>query len=713
MKFIVLAICLLIAKISMAQYKATFIVQDSLTQEPIDNAYLSITSSSKAAITNSNGSTMLLDLKEGTYSITVRCLSYRPKTILLEIPLPTDSPIQVRLFNLNEVEDVIISTTRTNSRVENLPTKVEVLGQEDMNEESTIVPGNVSSILGDLAIITVQRMNPVNGNDAIRMQGLDARYTQLMRDGMPLYSGFSGSLGVLAIPPLDLKQIEIIKGSASTLYGGGAIGGLINFISKTPVEHPEVTILFNTTTLKEGNMNAYFSDKKKNKGYTFFAGATSKQPIDVNSDGFSDVIYNKNILIHPRFFWDLNKHVKVCLGYTSNFDYRKGGDMEAIKNGTDSIYTFLQKEDSWRNTVDLDYKNDLNTTLALSVKSAASYYKRNINNSGVDFNAGQLASYNEINLVKNGHKHIFVSGVNFAGENFNKRTSNSVIKDYHYATLGAFLQDNWQFTKKISAQLGLRADHHNMYGEFLLPRISIFMQPNQAWGVRLAAGSGYKTPNLFDYVLPTETALKFASDVKAEKARGLNGDISYKAIIFDKIKLQIDEALYYSEISNPIQWMKDTLNNSSNAQKSVGTDTYIRVKYDKLELYLGYNHTEAFQQLAGQRLNAPFNPKDKFSATLAYEIEGTWRFGLESSYSGNQFIYNNQKVHSIWFVAMMAERKFKKSSLVLNCENVLDQRQSRFESIVTGSRSSPSFKPLWATTEGRVINLSYKFSFVK
>ena len=103
MKFIVLAICLLIAKISMAQYKATFIVQDSLTQEPIDNAYLSITSSSKAAITNSNGSTMLLDLKEGTYSITVRCLSYRPKTILLEIPLPTDSPIQVRLFNLNEV----------------------------------------------------------------------------------------------------------------------------------------------------------------------------------------------------------------------------------------------------------------------------------------------------------------------------------------------------------------------------------------------------------------------------------------------------------------------------------------------------------------------------------------------------------------------------------------------------------------------------------
>lgn len=54
----------------------------------------------------------------------------------------------------------------------------------------------------------------------------------------------------------------------------------------------------------------------------------------------------------------------------------------------------------------------------------------------------------------------------------------------------------------------------------------------------------------------------------------------------------------------------------------------------------------------------PINPKVKLTADLAYEMEGSWRMGLESSYSANQYHYNNQKVSNIWFMVAMVERKF-------------------------------------------------------
>ena len=48
----------------------------------------------------------------------------------------------------------------------------------------------------------------------MRVQGLPGKYTQLLRDGVPLFGGYSGSFSILQIPPLDLRQIEIVKGPA-------------------------------------------------------------------------------------------------------------------------------------------------------------------------------------------------------------------------------------------------------------------------------------------------------------------------------------------------------------------------------------------------------------------------------------------------------------------------------------------------------------------
>ena len=119
-------------------------------------------------------------------------------------------------------EEVLVTATRTNSRIENLPTWVEVLGAEEMEEESSIRPASIASLFGDIAGAQIQPTSPTTGNLDLRLQGLPGQYTQILRDGVPLYGGFAGSFGLLTVPPLDLKQVVLIKGTNSTLYGAGA-----------------------------------------------------------------------------------------------------------------------------------------------------------------------------------------------------------------------------------------------------------------------------------------------------------------------------------------------------------------------------------------------------------------------------------------------------------------------------------------------------------
>ncbi|MES2134570.1 MAG: TonB-dependent receptor [Bacteroidota bacterium] len=719
MKTIVFLFCILATCHSFSQNRFNCIVQDSATHELLPGVNVILQGTTNAISTGSNGRAGLHNIPSGNQTIVFSFVGY--KTILKSytFPLTNDSitPVIIFLPAENEIlDEVVVSSTRTNSRIDDLNTKVEVLAQDDMDEESTVVPGSITSILGDLSIITIQRTNPVNGNDAIRMQGLDPRYTQIMRDGLPLYGGFSGSLGVLSIPPLDLKQVEIIKGSASTLYGGGAIGGLINFISRAPVDSAQTTLTFNATSLKEYNLNAFTSKKMGKLGLTLFGGANIKSPYDVNGDGFAEVPEHKNVTLHPRIFYDFNKNTKLIVGLTTSYDTRQGGDMKAILYKPDSIHTFLQKEKTFRNTLDASFTSQVNAKNSITFKTAGSSFQRNINYSGFIFDATQYSTYSELNDLIKLRKHSLVIGLNFMSETFVKNTSDSVLfHNYDYNTIGSFVQDDWQLTNKFSIQAGMRFDHHNTYGNFYLPRLSFFYKASSSLSVRLAGGTGYKVPNSFDFINPSAKLLDIQSSVKPEHSYGINSDINYHTYFFDKLGVQINEALYYTHIDNPIMITGNSIGqqfiqNAGYYVNSYGTDTYVRLSYEHIELYLGYNHTESLQETDNTYTNMPFNPKDKFSTTLAYEIEGKWRMGIEGSWMGNQYVAYNRKVNNFWFLAAMLERKFKKGSIVLNCENLLDTRQSKFEQIVTGPVSNPVFKPVWAPLEGRVINLSLKLS---
>lgn len=298
------------------------------------------------------------------------------------------------------------------------------------------------------------------------------------------------------------------------------------------------------------------------------------------------------------------------------------------------------------------------------------------------------------------------------------------------------MQDDWQVGEKVAIQAGLRVDHHNTFGSFLLPRLSVKLKPSDPWTVRLSVGTGYKAPNLF--VNQTPGALNVSlifprllpidvNSVKTEHSVGTNIDIAYSKNFESGFSVQVDQAFYYTYVNSPVVSAFASLSSNLGAYTqlinapynlySVGTDTYVRLEYKAYELYFGYNHTVARRDGSSSpgptdNTYLPLAPQDKFSTTIAWENEH-FRFGIESSYVGSQYLYNNQKVANYWFFAAAAEYHYNDHwRLVLNGENIFNVKQANYETVVLGVTPTvqPAFRPIWAPLEGRIVNLALKFT---
>ena len=141
----------------------------------------------------------------------------------------------------------VVASTRTDKRLEDQPMRVEVLAREEIEEKMLMTPGDIVMMLNEMGGMRVQATSPSLGAASVRIQGMRGRYTSVLSDGLPLF-GEVGGLGLLQIPPMDLGQVEVIKGVASALYGAGAMGGVINLLSRRPGREPEQEFLLNRST---------------------------------------------------------------------------------------------------------------------------------------------------------------------------------------------------------------------------------------------------------------------------------------------------------------------------------------------------------------------------------------------------------------------------------------------------------------------------------
>ena len=689
-------------------------VTDSATNQPLTGVSINEGGKTKG-ITDINGLSTVT-LGDGHHSISASYIGYNGKTISLR---PTDTLVTILLSpdNSSLEELTIVASTRGKQNIESSPLKVEVLGKEELNEEVGIKPGNIASILGDVSGVQIQQSSANTANSNVRIQGLPGRYTQIVRDGMPLYDNFSGGLGILSIPPLDLRQIELIKGSASTIYGGGAIAGLINLLSRKPSYQQEADVLVNYSTLSEMNVNAFAARRFKKVGYTLFAGYTQQNAKDVNGDSLSDVPQLHTINVHPKLFFYPSDKTIISVGYSLTADERKGGDMRVFSNNIADSHYYYEGIRSTRNLAEYSIDQFFTGDMHLTIKGLLSFADRTNDYTSYSLHGKQINYYNEASLYKP-YKHAeLVLGVNATGDQFRSpATDSTIIHFLSNTTYGAFGQYTWHPTEKTTIEGGLRVDHHNLYGFFPLPRVAMFHHINNHWGIRAGFGMGYKTANPFapqDYEIDQRTIKMPGEYVKGETSYGANLEVNYKKEWDKQHSLFINQAFYYTRIKNQIMPIYDNnyvyIMNIGLPLQTSGFDTYVKLKLDEIELYAGYTFTNARNSIYPDEM-VPLTSKHRAAFVVSWEPTEQWRLGLEGSYTGPQRRYYGDMTPGYTFVALMAQRKLGKHVyIVANCENLLDYRMSNVETLYYGTIKSPTFKPLWAPIDGRVINVSLRW----
>lgn len=683
------------------------------------SANIAIKGTAKGYVTDTLGTASITIETNGNYTLIISAVGYAEKETKISIPYTSDT-LEIELESEEEeLEEIIVQSTRTSRTIANVPTRVETIELEEIDEKNNMRPANVAMLLHESTGIQVQQTSATSGNANIRIQGLDGKYTQLLKDGYANFGNFSSGLSILEIPPLDLKQVEIIKGPASPLFGGGAIAGVVNFISKTPKSKPELNFIINQSNIGQSNIGGFLSGRGEKMGFTLLALFNRQKAFDVDKDEFTEVPESHEYTLHPKVFVYPNETTTIIIGNSFTKGQRTGGDIEVIKNKADASHQYFEKNETIRNISSFEFDKRKNDNKRFVAKQSFSVFDRSIHIpsytfAGIDYNA-----YTDVSYITNTNKHALVIGGNFIYSDFKEKVNSSGKRNNKANTGGVYGQHTLDATDKLKLEMGLRFDaanyNNSIYSNtefFILPRVSVLLKFNSKWSSRIGGGMGYKTPTLFTE--ETETIqyrnVVQLNNVESEKSYGGTADVNFRTNIFDDLAFSFNHMFFYTLIDKPLILESDGFGNLGfkNAGKpirSAGFETNARFVYrDNFKLFLGYTYTDGRTKYVAGNQSLLLVPKHKINSALIYEKEGVIKLGLEGYFTGRQYLSNGTQTPAYEELGFMAEKIFKRFSVYVNFENFTDTRQGTYKNVVNGSHLNPTFDEIWTHTEGFVFN---------
>jgi iron complex outermembrane receptor protein len=710
--FILLAILLCNTVYAQNTFKA--VVKDDDTKMPLAGATAVITSLKIGATADTSGVVIINNIPNGKYEITFNFVGYISKDVAVTFGgNNTEKQPEIYLEPLaGELAEVTIQTTRTNQNIKDIPTRIEALPLEELDEKGTLRPGDIKMLLGETTGIQVQQSSAVSSAANFRIEGLDSRYTQLLKDGMPLYEGFSGGLSLLQVSPLDLKQVEFIKGSASTLYGGGAIAGLINLISKAPVAKPELSFLLDANSAKGADASGYYSQKWAHVGTTLFGSYNYNGAYAPGGTIFTAIPKTNRFTLNPKMYFYISKKDSAWVGLNGTYENRLGGDMQVVDGEANNLHQYFERDVTYRFSSQLSYTHKIDTSKEINFKNTVGYFDRDLAEPGYDFHGKQTSSYSEVNYVYHHQKVNWVVGSDLVTDELNVPYPLNYFS-YHYTTLGGFVQNTYKATSWFSLETGIRLDYNTpapvnkSNGVFVLPRINGLFKIGGHLTSRLGGGLGYKMPTLFSDQTEEQEYRDIQpvviANLKAEQSYGLNGDINYRDAIGDAV-VNINQLFFYTRVDHPLLLLNNIYANSPGNLQSSGAETNLKLFIDNLGIYLGYTYTDTKLMANNSTSVEPLTPKNRLSADVTYEVENDFRIGIEGFYNSWQLLCDGTTGKSFWTFGLLAQKSWKHFDLFINADNLTDQRQTRWGSIYSGSITDPVFKDIYAPLEGVVIN---------
>lgn len=498
---------------------------------------------------NIDGYFIMEEIPNGEYLIEVSALGYNKWYKQISINddrINLDVLLESSSYDLNQV---VVTGTMKESFVRSSPVKVDVLTQKFLKK---IASSNLMDVINNVNGVQKQVNCGVCGTNDIHINGMEGPYTLVLIDGMPIMSSLSSVYGLNGIPSSLIKQIEIIKGPSSTLYGTEAVAGVINIITKDSYDVSRLELDAFVTSHFEKNINFSIAPKLKNLN-TILSGNYFHMNtfLDENGDNFSDIPLTEKINLFNKWSFDRasNKELSFSAKYYS--ESRSGGleKYSHLIRGNDSIYgeSIYTDRIELIGKYQLPFKENIRLDLSYNYHHQDSYY------GNTKYEAFQNIYFS--NLVWNkriGSTHDLILGYTHRYQTFLDRTlANSDEKKFIPAL---FAQNELSFNDRWKTLLGFRVDHHKDHGYIFSPRLNLKYNPSPNSSLRLNSGTGFRIVNLFteDHAFLSGTRdVIVKENLDPEKSFNLNINFNH---IFSFLTSTgtIDFDLFYTHFSNKI-----------------------------------------------------------------------------------------------------------------------------------------------------------------
>jgi outer membrane receptor for ferrienterochelin and colicins len=434
------------------------------------------------------------------------------------------------------------------------------------------------------------------GFTQLRMNGLEGPYSQILINSRPVFSALAGVYGLEMLPANMVEKVEVVRGGGSVLYGGNAIAGTVNIITKDPIKNtfeasinqaftdfdtPDRTVVFN---------GAVVSDDL-NKGVTFFGFNRDRNPWDANGDGFSEIVKLRNNTFGFDAFWNTTDRSKLKLGAYHITEFRRGGNnFHLMPHQTDLTeqlqHNILSTNISFEQ-YSKDFKHKFSTYASFQSVNRDSYY----GGGGRILGEGDALTEDDIIAINAYGTSKDVSAV--GGFQYNYEISNKLNLtagteyifndvlddmpgyqrsiDQKVGTLGTYVQLEIKPTERLTFLAGGRFDQLNIDGRYNLiedtylnersigvfvPRLSALYKLREDLKLRASFAQGYRGPQAFDEDLHIETVggsarfIQLDPNLTTERSNSALLSLNYDKTIGNKQFNFVAEG-FYTELTNP------------------------------------------------------------------------------------------------------------------------------------------------------------------
>lgn len=617
---------------------------------PLVGANIVWEGTTKGTSTDENGHFHLAISVELPHKIIVSYIGYKSDTLMVNAH---NDEINVVLESVQDLDEVEVTARRPGAHVSSLdPILTNVLTTSELQRAACC---NLSEAFETNISVDVSYSDAVSGAQQIQMLGLAGIYSQIMIENIPGLRGLSQPFGLSFIPGPWMESISISKGAASVVNGYESITGQINVELKKP--EGEERFHYNAFASNDGrlesSLNAAFDLNDSWSTMILAHGEFFNNKIDHNHNSFLDHPLVKKYNVMNRYRYDRPGVMDSQFGFNIMQENREGGQKEFFTNGasfgSDEYFGFgtntTRIQAFARTGFYLPNQDDasIGTQFQFTHHSHESHYGlRPYDGEQNTFYANLLYT----NSIGN-PDHRFVTGVSFLFDDYREWLNDSVFERREQVP-GAFFEYTYHTHERFTMILAARADYHNLYGMFLVPRSHMHFNINDFTTIRASAGKGYRVPNLIAEntgLLVSNRGIVLQEEIQPEEAWNYGGSITRRFRLFGHEASVVGE-VYRTVFNNQLVVDVDTDPNKVIFYNLDG-DSYANnyqlelniEPYRFLEITAAYRYSDVKITINDALRTKPFVNRYRGMVSASYATpRNDWQFDVTSQFNGKSRI---------------------------------------------------------------------------